>query len=159
MSVPVSSFFRTVTNCFFFFSILFISLISFSFFITLQLPLFSLQKLPSSLFSSHHLILSYSFKTPSFSHFLSRLSSSPSTAPKAKKTSYVLSSYAFLLTHWSEVVRLTESPSLTHRLENHIPMAESISFSNFSHFQVSLWSSILMCFGPCKCLGFVVGWV
>ena len=31
-------------------------------------------------------------------------------------------------------------------------------FSNFfSFFQVSLWSSILMCFWPCKCLGFVMG--
>ena len=146
MSVPVSSFFRTVTNCFFFFSILFISLISFSFFITLQLPLFSLQKLPSSLFSSHHLILSHSLKTPSFSHFLSRLSSSPSMAPKAKKTSYVLSSYAFLLTCWSGAVRLTESPSLTYWPKNHIPMVEFVSFSNFSHFQVSFLSSVLMCF-------------
>ena len=59
-------------------------------------------------------------------------------APNAKKTSYILSSDAFLLTHWSGAMRLTKSPSLTHRPENHIPIAESVSFSKFSHFQVSL---------------------
>ena len=31
-------------------------------------------------------------------------------------------------------MRLMVSPPLTYRPKNHIPMAESISFSNFSHF-------------------------
>ena len=33
----------------------------------------------------------------------------------------------------------------------------SLFFFFFSHFQVSLWSSVLMCFWPCKCLGFAIG--
>ena len=139
---------------------------------------FPLLSFPYIIWFSHYL------KTPLFSHFLSRLSSSLSMAPKAKKTSYILSSDAFLLTRWSGAMRLMEFPSLTHRLENHIPTAESVSpflrcispyplewssevdgvsfidtpareshpygwfckFLNFSHFQVSLWSSVLMCF-------------
>ena len=44
-------------------------------------------------------------------------------------------------------MRLTKSPSLTHRLENQISMAKSVRFSNFSHFQVSLWYFVLMFFG------------
>ena len=57
--------------------------------------------------------------------------------PKAKKTPYVLSFDAFLLAHWNGAVRLMEPPSLAYQLENHIPMVESVSFSNISHFQVS----------------------
>ena len=86
---------------------------------------------------SHSLTLSNS-KTPSFSHFLSKLSSSLPTAPKTKKTSYILSSDAFHLTHLSEATRLIGPPLLTYRPENHIPMAESVSFQTFSHFQFSL---------------------
>ena len=125
----------------------------------LRTPLLFLYKNLPLLSFPHTIWFSILSETPSFSHFLSRLSLSPQMAPKAKKTSYVLSSDVFLLTHWSGAVRLMEPPTLTYWPGNHIPMVESVSFSNFSHFQVYLWSPILMCFWPCKCLDFVVGWV
>ena len=56
-------------------------------------------------------------------------------------------------------VELMGSLPLTYWPENHIPMAEFVSFQTFSYFQVSLRSFVLVCFWPCKCLGFVVGWV
>ena len=130
-----------------------------TFFITLQLPFFFLYKNFHLLSFPHIIWFSSSFKAPSFSHSLSRLSSSPQMAPKAKKTSYVLFSDTFFLIHWSGAVRLMKPPSLTYRPENHIPIAEFVSFSNFSHFQVSLWFFVLIFFLPCKCLSFVVGWV
>ena len=69
-------------------------------------------------------------------------------APKASKSFYVLSFDAFHLTRWEGGggMRLMGPPPLTYRLENHIPMAESVSFQTFLIFQVSLLSSILMCF-------------
>ena len=81
-----------------------------------------------------------------------------SMAPK--KISYVLSNNAFNLACWNGVVRLNESPSLTYRLRDHLLKGASpgsVSFPNFSHFWVFLWSSILICFWTCKCLGFTVG--
>ena len=80
----------------------------------------------------------------------SKLSSSSLMAPKAKKTSYVISFNAFRLTCWSGAMRLVGPPPLTYCLENHIPMAESVSFQTFSHFQVFLRSSVSMLFWPCK---------
>ena len=80
-------------------------------------------------------------------------------APKAKKTSYVLSFDAFHLTRWSGAMRLM-GVSTTN-----IPAWESYShgwickFSNFSHFQVSILYFVLMWFWPCKWLGFAMGWV
>ena len=82
----------------------------FRFFITL---LFFPTKTSFSLF----LTPSGSLKTLSFSHFLSSLSSSPLMAPKAKKSSYILSSNAFQLTCWSGVVRLMGPPPLIYQLK------------------------------------------
>ena len=80
-------------------------------------------------------------------------------APKSKKTFYVLSSNAFNLTRKSEAVTLMEPLPLTYWSEDHLStnaLARLVSFSFFLNF---LWSSILICFWTCKCLGFVVGWV
>ena len=129
----------------------------FTFFLTLQLPLSLLYKTFPLFPFPHTIWLSHSLKTPLFSHFLSRFSSSPSMASKAKKTSYVLSSDVFLFTCWSGAVWLMEPPSLTYRLENCIPMAEFVSFFRLFSFQVSSLIFCFMCFWPCKCLGFVVG--
>jgi len=96
-------------------------------FFTTPLSFLSTKASLPSFFSSHLLILSFS-QTLSFSLFLS---SSPSIAPKAKKSSYVLSSYAFHLIHWSGATRLVGPPPLTYQPENHIPMGESVSFSFF----------------------------
>ena len=52
-------------------------------------------------------------------------------APKAKKSSYILSVDAFHLTHWSGAMRLVGPPPLTYLPKNHIPMGESVSFSFF----------------------------
>jgi len=85
-----------------------------------------------------------------------------SMAPKFKKISYVLSNDTFNLMCWNGAVRLNKSPSLTYRLQDHLSKGAKIglvSFPNFSHFWVFLWSSILICFWPCKCLGFTVGLV
>ena len=49
-------------------------------------------------------------------------------APKAKKTSYVLSSNAFHIIRWSEATRLVGPPPLTYWPKNHIPIRESVSF-------------------------------
>ena len=89
-------------------------------------------------------ILSFFLKlSPSLSFLIS------SMAPKSKKTSYMLSSDAFNLTAWSGVVRLME-PLPIYRLEDHLSANARnrlVSFSFFfSHFQVSLWSSILIFF-------------
>ena len=87
-----------------------------------------------------------------------------SMAPKSKtkKTSYVLSSNAFNLTRRNGAIRLNESPPLTYKPQDYLSegaRAELLNFSNFSHFWVLLWSSILICFWTCKSLGFAVGWV
>jgi len=102
-----------------------------------------------SLISSHSLTPSKKifclFLTPSQfdsllllqSQFLSQTLSSPSMAPKSKKSSYVLSTDAFHLTHWNGAVRLTTTFSLTYRLQQHLSegaRVRSVSFSNFSHF-------------------------
>ena len=47
-------------------------------------------------------------------------------------------------------MRLVGPPPLTYCLENHIHMAESVSFQTFSHFQVFLRSFVSMLFWPCK---------
>ena len=85
--------------------------------------------------SSHFLTLPFS-QTLLFPHFLS---SSSLMAPKAKKTSYVLSSNAFHLTYWNGAKRLMGPSLLTYRLENQIPMAEFVSFQTFSHFHFDVF--------------------
>ena len=146
-----------VTNRFLFFSSF--SLFSSSLHLLHNSSLFSLYKNLPLLFL--FLIVSDS---PILSNFLISLfslflSSSPSMAPNAKKSSHVLSANAFRLTRWSGAMRLVGPPPLTYQPENHIPMGKSVSFSFFSHFQVTFWSLVWMCFLPCKCLGFIVGWV
>ena len=116
----------------------------FIFFITPLSFLSTKTSLPS-FFSSHFLTVSF----PLF------LSSSPPMAPKAKKSFYVLSSNAFHLTRYSGATRLVGPSPLTYRPKNHIPMGECVGFSFFlSHFQVSLWSLVLMCF-----FNYVIAWV
>ena len=104
----------------------------FTFFIT-PFFFFSLQK-PPPLFSSHLLILLFS-QSPSFSHFLSKLSPSFPMAAKAKKSSYIISFDVFYLTRWSGAMKLMGPLPLTYRPENHIPMAESINFQFFLIFK------------------------
>ena len=114
----------------------------FTFSITL-LSFFSKKKHPTPLFFSHPLTPPFP-QTPSFTHLLS--SSSP-MAPKAKKSSYILSSDAFHLTRWSGAMRLIGLPPLTYRSENHIPMAESISFQkifSFSSFSMILHFNVFL---------------
>ena len=96
--------------------------------------LFSLYKNLSPLFLFLTPFDSLISQTLSFSLLLS---SSSSMAHKAKKSSYVLSSNAFHLTRWSGATRLMGPPPLTYQPENHIPMGKSVSFSFFSHFQVT----------------------
>ena len=75
-------------------------------------------------------------------------------APKAKKSSYILSSNAFHLTCWSEATRLVGPPPLTYRPENHIPICEFVSFFNF--FLIFKFLSDLRS----KCVfGYVNAWV
>ena len=64
-------------------------------------------------------------------------------------------SNAFDLTRYSGATRLVGPSPLTYRPKNHIPMGECVGFSFFlSHFQVSLWSLVLMCF-----FNYVIAWV
>ena len=81
-------------------------------------------------------------------------------APKSKKSSYAIFGDVFNLTRWNGVVRLNEPPQLTHRSNDHLlenARSGLVSFSNFSHFLILLWYSILICFWTYKCLDFVVG--
>ena len=81
-------------------------------------------------------------------------------APKSKKSSYAIFGDVFNLTRWNGVVRLNERPQLTHRSNDHLlenARTGLVSFSNFSHFLILLWYSILICFWTYKCLDFVVG--
>ena len=58
-------------------------------------------------------------------------------APKTKKTSYMISNEVFNLTHWDGAIRLTESPPLILKPQNHLSkgaQARLVSFSNISHF-------------------------
>ena len=99
----------------------------FTIFITLQLP--------SSLFSSHHLILPF-LKTPSFSYFFSLDSLHLfQWHPRPRRLPTSFPPMHFSLPRWSGAIRLMEFPSLTHRPENHIPMAESINFQFFLIFK------------------------
>ena len=113
----------------------------------------------SSLFSLYkNLHLLFLFLTisdsPTLSNFLISLfslflSSSPSMAPKAKKSSHVLFANAFRLTHWSRAVRLVGSPPLTYQPKNHIPMGEFVSFSFFFlifKFLSDLWFECVFCY-------------
>ena len=111
----------------------------FIFFITLLLFFFffSLQKPPFPLFSSYLLILSFSQLPYSLIFSLNSLHLLQwHPRPRSPSTSFPLN--AFHLTRWSGVVRLMGSPPLTYRPKNHISMAESVSFSTFLIFQVSL---------------------
>ena len=63
------------------------------------------------------------------------------TPPKSKKTLYLLLSDAFNLTHWNGEIRLTKSPLLTYRPQDHLSedaRAVLVSFSNFSRFLIFL---------------------
>ena len=54
---------------------------------------------------------------------------------KTKKTSYVISGEVFNLTCWDGAIRLTESPPLIYKPQNHLldgAQAGLVSFSNFS---------------------------
>ena len=69
---------------------------------------------------------------------------------KTKKTSYVIFNKVINLTHWDGAIRIIESPPLTFKPQNHLlegARAGLVSFSNFFHFQVFLWSSVLIRFG------------
>ena len=116
--------------------------------------LFSLYKNLSSFFSSlpDSLILSNSLIFP----FLPFFSSSSQMAPKAKKSSYILSADAFHFTRWNGATRLVGPLPLTYWPENHIPIGESISFSFFFLFSSSSLIFGLNVFYLSKCLGFVV---
>ena len=54
------------------------------------------------------------------SQLLSQTLSSPTMAPKSRKSSYVLSTDIIHLTHWNGVVRLTAAPTLSYRSQQHI---------------------------------------
>ena len=108
----------------------------FTFFITPLSYLSTKTTLPS-FFSS--LLDSLILLNPLIFSFSLILSSFSPMAPKAKKSSYILSFDAFHLTPWSGAMRLVGLPPLTYQPENHIPIGESVSFFIFfSHFQVSL---------------------
>ena len=71
------------------------------------------------------------------SQLFSQTLSSPSMAPKSRKISNVLSTDVFYLTRWNGVVRLTATPHLTYRSQQHNlegARTGSVSFSHFSHF-------------------------
>ena len=135
MCVPAFSFSPMVPSHFFS-SLLLHSLHLPHLFIFLITPLsfFSTKTYFPSLFSS--LPDSLIFLNSLFFSFSPFLSSSSPMAPKAKKSSYVLSVDAFHLTHWSGATRLVGPLPLTYWPENHIPMGESASYSFFPHFQV-----------------------
>ena len=125
MFPPFHLFSPTVTNHFFF-SFSLSSFIS-SHSLTLSTKAFFLSLSPSQ--SDLRLLL--------HSQLLSQALSSPSMTPKSKKSSYILSTDAFPLTHWNGVVRLTTTSTLTYRSQQHLSegtRARSISFSNFSRF-------------------------
>ena len=111
MFPPLHLFFSaTATNRFYFyFFILFISLTS-SYSLTPFTKSFCLPLIPSQ--SNPHLLLQ--------SQLLSQTLSSLSMAPKSKKSSYILSTDAFHLTHWNGVVRLAEALPLTYKLQQHL---------------------------------------
>ena len=146
--------FSTVTNCFFSFSSYFLHLPHlFIFSLTLQFLFILYKNLSLSLISSSLAI---------WTLILSQTLSSSPMSPKAKKTSYMITGKVFNLTCQVGATRLMESPPLIHRPQNHLSedmRTELVSFSNFSHFRVLLWSSVLIYFWTCKCLSFVVGWV
>ena len=104
MFPPVYLFSLTVTNPFYLFLFFFI------FSLTLSTKNFCLSLIPSQ--SDPHLLLQ--------SPILSQTLSSPSIAPKSKKSSYILSTNAFHLTHWNRVVRLTKASPLTYRSQQHL---------------------------------------
>ena len=149
-----------VTNCFFSFHSLHLSHL-FIFSPTPQLPSFLSTKLLTSLLLPSTIWL----LSPKSPHL--KLSPRPSSlifsmVPNSKKTSYMISSNAFNLTHWNWAVRLNESLSLTYRPQDHLLKGVRIglvSFSKFSHFLIFFWSFVLIYFWTCKFLGFVVGWV
>ena len=114
-----------ITNRFFFHSPHLPHIFIFS--LTPSTKTFCLSFIPSQ--SNSHIFLQ--------SHLLSQTLSSPSMAPKSKKSSYILSIDAFHLTCWNGAVRLTMAPSLTYRSQQHLSESvrtESASFSNFSYY-------------------------
>ena len=109
-----------------FLSILFISLIS-SHSLTFSTKAIFLSLIPSQF--DFHLLLQ--------SQLFSQTLSSPSMAPKSRKSSYLLSTDDFHLTCWNGPVRLATTPPLTYRSQQHLSegaRAGLVSISNFSHF-------------------------
>ena len=95
-----------------------------------QLPLFSAKTICSSLILSS-LIIKNSLP---FSNYLI-FSMEPKS--KTKKTSYSIFSEIFNLTCQDGATRLTKSPPLIYKPQNHLlegAQAGLVSFSNFSHF-------------------------
>ena len=129
--------------------------------------IFFLQRLPTVSFSSSfspsplslHILhnssfffftktsLSSLFLSLSDSHFLKLLHLLQwHPRPRSPSTSFLLMHSTSPVGKGGGGMRLMGPPPLTYWLENHIPMAESVSFQTFLIFQVSLLSSILMCF-------------
>ena len=95
-----------------------------------QLPLFSAKTICSSLILSS-LIIKNSLP---FSNYLI-FSMEPKS--KTKKTSYSIFGEIFNLTCQDGATRLTKSPPLIYKTQNHLlegAWARLVSFSNFSHF-------------------------
>ena len=117
-----------VTNHFFFHSLHLPHLFIFS--LTPSTKTLCLSFIPSQ--SNSHLFLQ--------SHILSQTLSSPSIAPKSKKSSYILSTDALHLTRWNGVIRLAEDPPLTYKsqqllFEDARVGSVSVFLFFFFHFQ------------------------
>ena len=128
----------------------------FTFSITLFFSFFSLQKPPSPLFSSHFLTLSNSLIL-SFSLYSLFISSNGTQGQEDLLHPFLWCIPPHPLEWGNEVNGASTINMLARESHSYGWICKFSIF--FFHFQVSLWSFILMCFWPCKCLGFAMGWV
>ena len=126
----------------------------FTFSPTLQLPLFSYKTFCLLLISSSLTI----WTSLSFSNSFILSHSTQAESQENLLHDFRRSLQPYML-GWSHI--LTESPPLIYKPQDHLFEGARIgleSFLKFSHFQVLLWSSILIYFWTYKCLDFVIGW-